>query len=125
MSTSTSVPHTVHRGRSHRLIILAALAALIGAIAWAAATYVEGSGSSPANHGSPTQASAPSSLTPQQWRYVFGIAALSQSQQAAAFGTAPPSPRLSGRQVEELSQLQHAAEQLGLHPGVFGPTSHD
>jgi hypothetical protein len=90
MSTSTSVPHTVHRGRSHRLIILTALAVLIGVIAWATATYVEGSGTSPANHGSPRQASALSGLTPQQRQYVLGIAGLSQSQQAAAFGTAPP-----------------------------------
>jgi hypothetical protein len=98
MSTSTSIPHTVHRGRSHRLIILAALAALIGAIAWATTTYVEGSGTTPANHGSPTQPSVVSGLTPQQWQYVLGIAALSQSQQAAAFGTTPASLRLNGRQ---------------------------
>lgn len=100
MSPSTSVPHTVHRGPSHRLIMLAVLAALIGAIAWATATHVESSGSSPTNRDSPMQSSAPSSLTPQQWQYVLGIAALSQSQQAAAFGTAPPSLKLSRRQVE-------------------------
>jgi hypothetical protein len=67
--------------------------------------------------------SAVSSLTPTERQRVLGIAALNGSQQAAAFGTERSLPGLTGRQVKELDQLQSAAGQLGLHPGVFGNAS--
>lgn len=60
------------------------------------------------------------SLTPTERQHVLGIAALSQSQQAAAFGTDRSLPGLTDRQVKQLDQLQSAARGLGLHPGVFG-----
>jgi hypothetical protein len=64
-----------------------------------------------------------SSLTPTERQHVLGIAALNPSQQAAAFGTATSLPGLTTRQVKELDQLQSAARELGLHPGVFGNAS--
>ncbi|HTP23905.1 MAG TPA: hypothetical protein VMJ65_30165 [Solirubrobacteraceae bacterium] len=75
----------------------------------------------PASHLTPQ--STLQSLTPTERHYVLGIAALSRSQQAAAFGTDPGLSGLTARQVKELDQLQSAARHLGLHPGVFGTAS--
>ena len=91
MSVSTSIPQTARRGRSGRLVIFAALAAVIAVAAWAIATYAVGSGSRSTGHGAPTQASVLSSLTPQQRQYVLGIVALTPAQLRAAFGTDRPS----------------------------------
>lgn len=63
------------------------------------------------------------SLTPTERQHVLGIAALNPSQRAAAFGTDRSLPGLTNRQVKELDQLQSAARELGLHPGVFGNAS--
>jgi hypothetical protein len=67
--------------------VVIVLAALIGVIAWAIATYASGSGST--NHQAPTPASVLSTLTTQQRQYVLGLAVLSPAQLAAAFGTGP------------------------------------
>lgn len=91
MSVSTSVPQTAQPGRSTRLIVVAALAAVIAVAAWAIATYSPSSGSQSTNHGTPTLASTLSGLTPQQRQYVLGVAALTPIQLAAAFGTDQPS----------------------------------
>ena len=48
MSVSTSVPQTARLGRSRRMVIVVVLAAVIGLIAWAIATYAPGPGSRPA-----------------------------------------------------------------------------
>jgi hypothetical protein len=71
----------------------------------------------------PTLQSVLRSLTPTEQQHVLGIVALNRSQQAAAFGTDPSSSKLTDRQVKELDQLQSAAGELGLHPGVFGTAS--
>jgi hypothetical protein len=86
MSISTSVPQTARLGRS-RIVIAAVLAAVVAVTAWAVATYAGGSGS----HAAPTQASVLSTLTPQQQQYVLGVAAMTPTQIAAAFGTGRPS----------------------------------
>jgi hypothetical protein len=91
MSVSTSIPRTARPARSTRLVIVAAVAAVIVAVAWAIATYAASSGSRATNHGTPTQASVLSVLTPQQRQYVLGIAAMSPAQLQAAFGTVQPS----------------------------------
>ncbi|MBV8221421.1 MAG: hypothetical protein JO325_23390 [Solirubrobacterales bacterium] len=77
----------------------------------------------PAPSSAPTLQSTLRSLTPAQRQYVLGIAESSRSQLAAAFGTAPEPSGLTARQAKELGQLQGAARQLGLHPGVFGAAS--
>jgi hypothetical protein len=91
MSVSTSVPQTARVVRSHRLFIVPVLAAVIAAVAWAIATYSVGSGSRPAQHTAPTQASVLSALTPQARQYVLGIVSLTPAQLASAFGTDEPS----------------------------------
>ena len=72
----------------------------------------------------PTLQSVLRSLTPAERQHVLGIVALSRSQQAAAFGTDSSLSGLTDRQVNQLAQLQSAAGELGLHPGVFGTASH-
>jgi hypothetical protein len=72
----------------------------------------------------PTLQSVLRSLTPAERQHVLGIVALSRSQQAAAFGTDSSLSGLTDRQINQLSQLQSAAGELGLHPGVFGTASH-
>jgi len=47
----------------------------------------------------------------------------SRSQNGATLGAKPGLSGLTRRQVTELDQLQSAAGQLGLHPGVFGAAS--
>jgi hypothetical protein len=94
--------------RTHRLVRVGTAAAVA---------------SRPARSSNPTLQSILRSLTPTQRHYVLGIAAQSQPQLAAAFGTHPGSSGLTARQVKQLDQLQSAAGQLGLHPGVFGAAS--
>ena len=77
----------------------------------------------PAPASPPTLQSILRSLTPTERHYVLGIASLSRSQQAAAFGTDPGLSGLAARQVKQLDQLQSAARQLGLRRGVFGAAS--
>jgi hypothetical protein len=91
MSVSTSIPRTARLGRSTRLVIVAALVAVIAVAAWAIATYAVASGSRPTNHGTPALASVLSGMSPQQRQYVLGIAALTPAQLEAAFGTEQPS----------------------------------
>ncbi len=87
MSVSTSVSQVARRGRSHRLIVVAALTLVAVVAAWAIATYAVGSGARSTSRGTPTQASVLSGLTPQQRQYVLGIVALTPAQMRAAFGT--------------------------------------
>jgi Protein of unknown function (DUF4242) len=91
MSISTSIPRTARLGRSHRLVLVAALAAVIAVAAWAIAMNVSGSSNRQARTGVPTQASVLGSLTPQERRYVVGIVSLTPAQLRAAFGTDKPS----------------------------------
>lgn len=91
MSIPTSIPQTAPRGRSTRLVISAALVAVIAVVTWAIATHAVGHQTRPTNHGAPTQASVLSTLTPQQRQYVLGILALTPAQSEAAFGTDPRS----------------------------------
>lgn len=87
MSVSTSVSRAARRGHSRRFIIVAAIIAVIGIVAWAIATYAVGSGTRSADSGTPTEQSVLSQLTPQQRQYVLGIVALTPAQMRAAFGT--------------------------------------
>jgi len=80
-------------------------------------------GTQPATSTRTTLQSALRSLTPTERHYVLGITASSRSEQAAAFGTGPSASGVTGRQAKELGQLQSAARQFGLHPGVFGSAS--
>lgn len=91
MSVSTPISQTARPGRSTRLIIAAAVVAVIAVVAWAIATHAAGSGSRPTNRGTPTQGSTLSGLTPQQRQYVLGIVALTPAQLRAAYGTDQPS----------------------------------
>lgn len=90
MSVSTSIPRT-RLGRSHRLALVAALAAVIAVAAWAIAMNVSRSSNRHVRTGVPTQASVLGSLTPQERRYVVGIMSLTPAQLRAAFGTDKPS----------------------------------
>ena len=87
MSVTTSVSQAARRGRSHRLMIVVAVVAVIGVAAWAIATSVVGSGTRSTGSGAPTEQSVLSKLTPQQRQYVLGIVALTPAQMRAAFGT--------------------------------------
>ncbi len=87
MSLSTSIAQTRRGGRARRLVIVAVLAAVISLTAWSIATYAVNSGNGGAKRSTPTPAWALSRLTPQQQQYVRGIAAMTFSQLAAAFGT--------------------------------------
>ena len=87
MSVTTSISQATRRGRSHQLMIVAAIVAAIGVVAWAIATYAVGSGTPTAHSGTPTEQSVLSKLTPQQRQYVLGIVALTPAQMRAAFGT--------------------------------------
>lgn len=87
MSLSSSVAQTARRGRSRRLVGVAVLALVISIVTWAIATYAVNSGHRAANPSAPTPASVLSKLTPQQQQYVRGIAAMTFSEMAAAFGT--------------------------------------
>ena len=91
MSVSTSIPRTARLGRSHRLVLVAALAAVIAVAAWAIAMNVSGSSHRQVRTGVPTQASVLGALTPQERRYVVGIMSLTPAQLRAAFGTDQPS----------------------------------
>jgi hypothetical protein len=117
MSATTSIPQTAQRGRSQRLVIVAALtAAVIAVVVWAIATYAVGSDSRTTN---PTQASALSGLTAQEREYVLGIVALTPAQVRAAFGTDRPSGSRAGsltsherryaRAIASMSRSQQAA----------------
>jgi hypothetical protein len=85
--SSTSLPQTIRRGRSHRVVLIPVLAAVIAVIAWAVATYAVGSGTSSSRHDASTPASVLSGLTPEQRQYVQAIASMSFAELAAAFGT--------------------------------------
>lgn len=87
MSVSTSIPRTARLGRSHRLVLVVALAAVIAVAAWAIAMNVSGSSHRQVRTRVPTQASVLASLTPQERRYVVGIMSLTPAQLRAAFGT--------------------------------------
>ena len=87
ISVTTSISQAARRGRSHQLMIVAAIVAAIGVVAWAIATYAVGSGTPTAHSGTPTEQSVLSKLTPQQRQYVLGIVALTPAQMRAAFGT--------------------------------------
>jgi hypothetical protein len=87
MSVSTSISHTAKLGRSHRPVVVAALAVVIAVAAWAIVTYAIGSGTRTTSGGTPAQASVLSGLTPKQRQYVLGIVALTPAQLRAAFGT--------------------------------------
>lgn len=87
MSASTSVPQTARRGRSHQLVLVSVLAAVIAVIAWAVATYTLGSTSSSTRRDASIPASVLSGLTPQQRQHVQAIASMSFAELAAAFGT--------------------------------------
>jgi Protein of unknown function (DUF4242) len=91
MSVSTSIPQTARLGRSTRLIIVAAIAAVIAVATWAIATHAAGPSSRPTTHTAPTQASMLSRLSPQERQYVLGIVALTPAQLRAGFGTDQPS----------------------------------
>jgi hypothetical protein len=119
MSVTTSIPQTAQRGRSQRLVIVAALTAVVFAVVvWAIATYAVRSGSRPTK---PTRASALSGLTPQERQYVLGIVAMTPAQVRAAFGTDRPAGESSGQAsltpqerryaqaIEALSRAQQAA----------------
>jgi hypothetical protein len=87
MSVSTSIPQTPRLGRGRRFLIVAVLAVVIAVTAWAVATYTPGSGTRSTTQGAPSLSSILSGLTPQQRQDVLGIAAMSKTEQAAAFGT--------------------------------------
>ena len=87
MSASTSLSQTARRGRSHRLVLIPVLAAVIAAIAWAVATYAVGSGGSSTRPNASIPSSVLSGLTPEQRHYVQAIASMSYAEMAAAFGT--------------------------------------
>ena len=91
MSVSTSVQQTARLGRSTRLFIVAAVAAVILVVAWAIATSAAGPSSRPTKHIAPTQASVLGGLTPQERQYAVGILSLTPAQFRAAFGTDQPS----------------------------------
>jgi Protein of unknown function (DUF4242) len=91
MSVSTSVPQTSRLGRSTRLFIVAAVAAVIVVVAWAIATSAAGPTSQPTKHTAPTQASVLGGLTPLERQYAVGILSLAPAQLRAAFGTDRPS----------------------------------
>lgn len=91
MSVSTSVPQTARLGRSTRLFIVAAVAAVIVVVAWAIATSTAGPTSRPTKHTGPTQASVLGRLTPLERHYAVGILSLTRAQLRAAFGTDRPS----------------------------------
>jgi hypothetical protein len=96
MSVSTSIPKTARIGRSHRLVIVSTLAAVLAVVAWAIATYAVGSGSPAAHRAVATQAPALAVLTPQERQYVQGIVSLTPVQLRAAFGTDRPMGDSSG-----------------------------
>jgi hypothetical protein len=87
MSVSTSISQTAKLGRSHRPVVVAALAVVIAVAAWAIVTYAIGSGTRATSGGTPAQASVLSGLTPKQRQYVLGIVALTPAHLRAAFGT--------------------------------------
>ena len=87
MSVSTSIPQTAKLGRSHRAILVAALAVVIAVAAWAIVTYAIGSSTRPTSGSTPAQASVLSGLTAKERQYVLGIVALTPTQLRAAFGT--------------------------------------
>ena len=112
MSASTSATQPVRNGRFHRIAVVAVvavIAAAIAIIAWGVATYASGSGNRSGI--APTQASALSTLTRQQQRYVRGIAALTPAQVAAAFGTGPrgDSPALASLTARQRRYVQAIA----------------
>ena len=87
MSVSSSVSHAARGGRARRFVVVAVVVAIICAVAWAIATYAEGSGTRSAKQGTAAPSSVLSGLTPQQRQYVLGIVALTPAQFRAAFGT--------------------------------------
>ena len=87
MSVSTSISQTAKLGRSHRAILVAALAVVIAVAAWAIVTYAIGSSTRPTSGSTPAQASVLSGLTAKERQYVLGIVALTPTQLRAAFGT--------------------------------------
>ena len=91
MSVSTSIPQTARLGRFTRLVIVAAVAAVIVVVAWAIATSAAGPSSRPTKHTGPTQASVLGGLTTLERQYVVGILSLTPAQLRAAFGTDRPS----------------------------------
>ena len=117
MSVSTSVSQPGRLSRSHRLVIVSALAAVIAVAAWAIATYAAGSDGRSPQHTASTQASALSVLTPTERHYVLGIVALTPAQVAAAFGTGErsatesltPQERRYVQAVVAMSRSQQAA----------------
>jgi hypothetical protein len=84
MSISTSIPRTTRLGPSRRLILIAAVAALLAVAAWA---ITSPSGGHAVRQGTTNETSVLRSLTPRERQYVTGIASLSPAQLSAAFGT--------------------------------------
>jgi predicted metal-binding membrane protein len=93
MSISTSIPRTARLGRSHRLVLVAALVVVIAVVAWAIASNVSRSSNRQVRTGAPTQASVLGALTPQERQYVVGIVSLTPAQLRAALGTEPSGSR--------------------------------
>ncbi len=97
MSVSTSIPKGGRMAPARLLVLILATAAVIAAAAWAVGSYVLDTGSRPGRPAVsspasvrpaiPSVASIVRSLTPQERRYVQGMARLSDKQIAAAFGT--------------------------------------
>ena len=111
MSVSTSVPRTTKLARSHRVLIVLVLAAMIAVAAWAIATYAVGGRSAQ------TQASLLSTLTPRERQYVLGIGSMTAAQLSAAFGTGQsaatgsltPQERRYVQGITAMSRSQQAA----------------
>jgi hypothetical protein len=129
MSISTSIPRTARLGRSHRLVLVAALAAVIAVAAWAIAMNVSGSSNRQVRTGVLTRASMLGSLTPQERQYVVGILSLTPAQLRAAFGTdkpfAGPSARVTPPAVtpDSGARLDHQGIRAGTSGSVGTPAS--
>jgi Nickel responsive protein SCO4226-like len=91
MSTTTSIPKTAGRQRSHLLNAITVTVVMIALAALAVATYALGYGSRSVRSTAPTQASVLRELTPAGRDYVLGITAMTPVEVSAAFGTSPTS----------------------------------
>ena len=85
MTVSSSVPATIQVRRSRLVGLIAAAAAVAAGITWALLTFAVNTRTGSAQGRVPT-ASAPSSLSASERRYVKGITSLTPVEQAAAFG---------------------------------------
>ena len=92
MSTSTSIPKTAGRRRSHYpLAAITVIAVVIALTAWAVATYALDSGTQSVRPGPPTEASLLRELTPAGREYVLAVTSMTPVEVSAAFGTGPTS----------------------------------